>query len=139
MPPPADPFGEPDGHRASACPDLKASPTRLNQGTPLARERVEDAFQESQPFVFSLLATSRGQSVTRVEIERLLALHRVSVPHKCWLWKAMDHRSRFGRGKASSRHKCVPILSRCCRGHLRSPGSREQGASSRAYAGAKLG
>jgi hypothetical protein len=79
----------PHGHGASACPDLKASPTRLNQGTPLTRERIEDAFQESQPFVFSLLATSRRQSVTRVEIERLLALHRVSVPHKCWLWKAM--------------------------------------------------
>ena len=46
-----------------------------DQLTPSPRERVEDAFQESQPFVFSLLATSRCQSVTRVEIESLIALH----------------------------------------------------------------
>jgi len=76
-----DPFGYPDDHRPPACSDLKAPPARLDQLTSSARERVEDTFQEGQPIVFGLLAPSRCESVTRLEIQRLSTSRILALCH----------------------------------------------------------
>lgn len=60
-------LGEPNGHGSPARADLKASPARLDQLPPPARERVEDLFQQTQSIVFGLLAPFRVEPVTRFE------------------------------------------------------------------------
>ena len=48
-------LGQPPGHGSATCAYFKASPARLDQGTTLTRKRIEDLFEQAEPFIFDLL------------------------------------------------------------------------------------
>ena len=56
-------LSEPHCHGAAAGADLETPHARPDQFASAAGDRVEDPLQESQPIIFRLVTTSRGESV----------------------------------------------------------------------------
>lgn len=70
---------KPHSHRSAACPDFEATPSWLNNRTPLTRTRIEDFFKEAESFIFSLLAPRCSKAVRWFGCMDTLAVRSISM------------------------------------------------------------
>jgi hypothetical protein len=56
-------LGQPFRHGSTACTYFKTPPAWLDQGASLTRKRIEDLFEQAEPFIFHSLTTFRRKTI----------------------------------------------------------------------------